>query len=335
MADVGRLAGVSAATVSFVLNANSGQKISTQTRARVMDAVARLDYRPNRTARGLRTRRTATIGFVTDEIAVQPFAGATILGAHEVAWEHGNLLLVVNTTRDQKMVREVIDDLVDRSVDAILFAVLGTRRIVVPDALRGIPSLLVNGYVREGGPPAVLPDEVTGGQDAARLLLTHGHTRIAYLTGPTASWATRARLRGFRRALHDAGVDPAAQTIERGNYKMDSGYQLTKNLLTRPGLPTAILCGNDRMALGAYLALSEAGLRIPHDMSVVGYDDQMDLASRMHPPLSTVRLPYYQMGRWAALQVVSESIDSLPARTFVPCPPVSRNSVAQPARRRR
>jgi LacI family transcriptional regulator len=334
MADVGRLAGVSATTVSFVLNANSGQTISPQTRERVMDAVARLDYRPNRTARGLRTRRTATIGFVTDEIAVQPFAGATILGAHEVAWEHGSLLLVVNTTRDKRMVQDVIDDLVDRPVDAILFAVLGTRRVVVPDTLKGVPSLLVNAYVRGGGLPAVLPDEVTGGQEAAGLLLAAGHRRIAYLTGATASWATRARLRGFRKALEAAGVTLADQVIKHGNYALDSGYRLTQELLTEPRLPTAIMCGNDRMAIGAYLALSEAGLRIPEEMSVVGYDDQVDLATRVRPALSTIRLPYYQMGRWAAQQVVSDGIGMLPPRTYLPCPPVSRDSVTRPAQRR-
>src|SRR5690349_13362148 len=137
MADVGRLAGVSSSTVSFVLNENSGQTISNRTRKRVLEAVATLDYRPNRTARGLRTRRTATIGLVTDEIAAEPLAGETILGAHEVAWAHGSLLLVVNTTRDRRIIREVIDELVDRPVDAIVFATVGTRRLSVPDALKG------------------------------------------------------------------------------------------------------------------------------------------------------------------------------------------------------
>ncbi len=330
MADVGRLAGVSASTVSFVLNQNSGQTISPGTRERVLEAVARLDYRPNRTARGLRTRRTATIGLVTDEIAVEPYAGLTILGAHEVVWAHGSLLLVVNTTRDQRIVREVIDELVDRPVDAILFAVMGTRRLVVPDALKGVPSLLVNGFARAGLLPAVLPDEVAGGRSATELLLRAGHRRIAYLTGRTQAWATRARLRGFQQALEQAGVQPADQVVRAGNYGADSGYQLTRDLIAAGDLPTAIMCGNDRMAVGAYLALSEAGLRVPWDMSVVGYDDQVDLAARIRPALSTVRLPYYQMGRWAAQHVVSGTTGRLPARTYLPCPPVPRQSVTSP-----
>jgi LacI family transcriptional regulator len=330
MADVGRLAGVSSSTVSFVLNENSGQTISKLTRKRVLDAVAALDYRPNRTARGLRTRRTATVGLVTDEIAVEPFAGATILGAHEVVWAHGSLLLVMNTTRERRIVREVVDELVDRSVDAIIFAVMGTRRLTVPDALKGVPSLLVNGYTAGDLLPAVLPDEVSGGRTATEMLLAAGHRRIAYLTGRPEAWATRARLRGFRTALDQAGVSIEDQLVLAGNYRLDSGYELTRQLLAGPELPTAIMCGNDRMAIGAYLALGEAGLRIPQDMSVVGYDDQADLAARVDPPLSTVRLPYYQMGRWAAEQVMAESIGSLPGRSYLPCPPVARESVTQP-----
>ena len=330
MADVGRLAGVSSSTVSFVLNENSGQTISTRTRKRVLEAVAALDYRPNRTARGLRTRRTATIGLVTDEIAVEPFAGAIILGAHEVVWGHGSLLLVVNTTRDRRIIREVIDELVNRPVDAIMFAVTGTRRLTVPDALKGVPSVLVNGYTTGDLLPAVLPDEVSGGRDATDMLLAAGHRRVAYLTGRADAWATRARLRGFRAALEHAGLSIDNQVVRSGNYRIDSGYELTRQLLTEPDLPTAIMCGNDRMAIGAYLALGEAGISVPEQMSVVGYDDQVDLASRVHPPLSTIRLPYYQMGRWAARQLVAESVATLPGRTYLPCPPVDRKSVAAP-----
>jgi LacI family transcriptional regulator, galactose operon repressor len=330
MADVGRLAGVSSSTVSFVLNDTKGQTISPETRERVLNVVAELDYRPNRTARGLRTRRAATIGLVTDEIAAEPFAAAAILGAHEMVWADGSLLLVVNTTRSERIVREVVDELVDRPVDAILFTVTGTRRLVVPDVLKGVPALVVNGFAGGDVIPAVLPDEVTGGRCATELLIAAGHRRIAYLTGSADAWPTRARLRGFAAALEHAGLSSTDQVVRAGNYLPDSGYDLTRRLLTEPDLPTAIMCGNDRMAIGVYLALSEAGLRVPQDMSVVGYDDQIDLAARLHPPLSTVELPCYQMGRWAGEQVVAGTIARLPARTYLPCPPVRRQSVAAP-----
>jgi LacI family transcriptional regulator len=330
MADVGRLAGVSAATVSFVLNENSGQTISRQTRERVLVAAAQLDYRPNQLARGLRTRRTATIGFVIDEIEVEPHAGAIVLGAHEAAWSQGSLLMVVNTGQDETIVREVINELVNRPVDAIIFATVGTRRLSVPDALKGVPAILLNCYVTGGLIPSVLPDEVAGGRAATETLLTAGHRRIAYLTGPASTWTTRSRLRGFRTALAHAGANYHEQIVRRGNNRVDSGYQLTRALLAEPDPPTAIMCGNDRMALGVYLALSEAGLTVPRDISVIGYDDQVDLAARIHPPLTTVRLPYYQMGQWAARQVLTDAIGALPARTYLSCPVVERQSVDVP-----
>jgi LacI family transcriptional regulator len=333
-ADVGRLAGVSAATVSYVLNRASGQTISAATRERVLDAVAQLDYRPNQQARGLRTRQTGVIGFVTDEIAADPFAGSTILGAHEVAWSRGSLLMVVNTTRHSQMLRDVVNDLVARPVDAIIFGVVGTRRLHVPDALKGVPAILLNCWSSGDLYPSVLPDEVVGGRDATRMVLAAGHRKVAYLAGPSAEWASRARLRGFREALTEAGVDPATATVLEGDFRTGSGYELTRTLLKRPvrRRPTAILCGNDRMALGAYLALAEAGVRIPRDMSVVGYDDQTDLAADITPALSTMRTPYYQMGRWAAMQLVGGDAgqEPLPGRTYLPCPPVPRGSVGPP-----
>jgi LacI family transcriptional regulator len=330
MADVGRLAGVSATTVSFVVNRREDQSISAATRQRVMDAVATLDYRPNRTALGLRTRRTATIGFVSDEIAVEPFAGATILGAQEVAWAHGSMVLVVNTTEDPSIMRDVIGELISRSVEAIILAVVGTRRITVPDVLKDVPAVLLNGYTTEGLPPCVLPDEVEGGRRAAEMLLSRGHRRIAYLAGHKGNWATEARLRGFRQALVQAGANPADQVVLHGNFRPDSGYDLTEELLARGAPPTAVMCGNDRMATGAYLALANAGLRIPDDVSVVGYDDQVQLGEFFRPPLSTVRLPYLEMGRWAAQQAISGNLGTLPARTYLTCPPIVRASVGAP-----
>jgi LacI family transcriptional regulator len=330
MADVGRLAGVSATTVSFVVNGRLDQSISEPTRKRVMDAVAALGYRPNRAALGLRTKRTATIGFVSDEIGVDPFAGHTILGAQEVAWAHGSMVLVVNTTRDPSIVRDVIDELVARSVEAIIFAVVGTRRITVPEGLKGVPAVLLNGYTTEGVPPCVLPDDVEGGRRAAQLVLAQGHRRIAYLTGLKSVWPTKARLRGFRQALTEAGVSLCDQVVLHGNYRPDSGYDLTCKLLARGTPPTAILCGNDRMATGAYLALAEAGLRIPQDVSVVGYDDQVELGEFFRPALSTIRLPYLEMGRWAAGQAISGKISQLPSRTYLQCSPTPRSSVAPP-----
>lgn len=330
MADVGRLAGVSATTVSFVINASAGEAIRPETRQRVLAAVAELGYRPNRAAQGLRTRRTSTIGFITDEVLVESFVGQIITGAHDVAWRNGSVLLVINTMRSKAVMRAALDSLIDRQVDSIIFAASGTRRVVLPTSVGRTPTILVNCFTANDSLPCVLPDEVAGGRSAARILIEAGHRDIAYLTGVPGAWATRARLRGYREELRCAGIDPRGQIVRAGNYHTDSGYELTLGLLAEVHRPTAILCGNDRMALGALMALRERGVDVPGEMSLVGYDDQDEVVTRLSPALTNVRLPFYEMGTWAAERMFGQGVAGLAPRTYLPCVPVLRHSVAPP-----
>lgn len=326
--DVGRLAGVSPTTVSLVLNGQDS-KISASTRQRVLEAVRELDYRPNRAAQGLRGMRTQTLGFITDEIAVQPFSGATVSGIHDVAWEQHSLLLMVNTTRNPPRVRAAVEDLLDRRVDALLFAALGTREMTLPDIVRRVPTVMVNAFTPEGDLPAFLPDEHAGGRAAVEHVLALGHEQFAYLAGREGAWATKARLRGYFEGLRAAGADPADHPVYTGNYRIDTGYELTIEAMRRTPRPTALLCGNDQMATGAYIALARLGLRVPEDVSVVGYDDE-PLAADLHPALTSVRIPFYEMGRVAAQYALAGTVDELPAVTYVPCTLVPRASTAPP-----
>jgi LacI family transcriptional regulator len=330
--DVARLAGVSPATVSFVLNRTSGQTISQETRERVLQAVAELGYRPNRAAQGLRRGRSATIGFVSHDADFGEFAAAAIKGAHEACMAQGNLLLLVNTGGSNRQAEHLIADLLDRQVDALVFAAVGTRPVALPEAVRRVPAVLLNCFAAHDPVPALIPDEERGGREATQALLDLGHREIAYLTGKPAQWATKARLAGYRHALRAAGVNPREQKVLPGNYHADSGYDLVRALLRRGRPPGAIMCGNDRMAVGAMLALLEAGVRVPQDVSVMGYDDQFQLAAEVRPSLSTVRLPYEEMGRLAA-ERLAEGRPAAPAqRTLVHCPPIMRGSTAPPRR---
>ncbi|MDX3491156.1 LacI family DNA-binding transcriptional regulator [Streptomyces turgidiscabies] len=332
--DVARLAGVSPATVSFVLNQTAGQTISDETRQRVLQAVAELDYRPNRAAQGLRQGRSATIGFVSHDTDFGVFAASAIKGAHEVSIRHGNLLLLVNTGGSNRQAAHLVGELLDRQADALIFAVAGTRSVVLPPGAGRVPTVLLNCFVPDDSVPSIVPDEERGGREATQALLDLGHRDIAYLTGTVSGWATKARLRGFRTALRAAGLDPKDHTVLSGNYHADSGYELARTLLRRGPLPTAVMCGNDRMAVGALLALLEAGIRVPEDMSVMGYDDQFELAAEIHPALSTVRLPYDAMGRLAAEQLAAADDPALrTGRTLVHCPLVMRDSTTAPAGR--
>jgi len=330
MADVGRLAGVSATTVSFVINASAGEVIRPETRQRVFAAVEELGYRPNRAAQGLRTRRSSMIGFIADEVAVESFVGSIITGAHDVAWRNGSVLMVINTMRSKAVTRAAFDNLADRQVDSIIFAAAGTRRVTLPASAAQTPTLLINCFSSGDSLPCVLPDEVGGGRMAARIALEAGHTRIAYLTGTPGVWATRGRLRGFREELRSAGLHTNDQVIRAGNYQADSGYQLTLALLAKPNRPTAILCGNDRMAIGALMALREKGVDVPREISLIGYDDHDPLVARLSPAITNVRLPFYDMGRWAAERIFAPAADQVPPRTLLPCLPVLRESVAPP-----
>ncbi|MER6081389.1 LacI family DNA-binding transcriptional regulator [Streptomyces sp. NPDC001833] len=333
--DVARLAGVSPATVSFVLNRTSGQTISDETRQRVLQAVAELGYRPNRAAQGLRQGRSATVGFVSHDVDFGEFAAAAIKGAHEACTRQGNLLLLVNTGGSNRRAGQLITDLLDRQVDALIFAAVGTRPVTLPDAATRVPTVLLNCFAPNDPVPAIVPDEERGGREATQALLDLGHRDIAYLTGNPGQWATKARLRGFREALRGAGLDPREQTVLSGNYHADSGHDLVRTLLRRGPLPTAIMCGNDRMAVGALLGLLEAGVRVPEDVSVMGYDDQFQLAAEIRPALSTVRLPYDAMGRQAAERLAQGRTAAPAGRALVHCPLVMRDSTAAPAVRTR
>ena len=314
-----------------MLNETAGQTISDETRQRVLHAVAELDYRPNRTAQGLRRGRSATIGFVSHDVDFGEFAASAIKGAHEACIRHGNLLLLVNTGGSNRQAAQMVTDLLDRQADALIFAAVGTRSVTLPEAARRVPTILLNCFAPDSRVPAILPDEVRGGREATQALLDLGHRDIAYLTGTPSQWATKARLRGFREALRGAGLDPREHTVLPGNYHADSGHDLVRTLLRRGQRPTAIMCGNDRMAVGALLSLLEAGIRVPEDMSVMGYDDQFQLAAEIRPALSTVRLPYDAMGRLAAEQLTTGGPATLTGRTLVRCPPVMRDSTAAAA----
>lgn len=314
-----------------MLNETAGQTISDETRQRVLQAVAELDYRPNRTAQGLRHGRSATIGFVSHDADFGEFAASAIKGAHEACSRQGNLLLLVNTGGSNREAARLITDLLDRQVDALIFAAVGTRSVTVPDVARRVPTILLNCFAPGDPVPAIVPDEVRGGREATQSLLGLGHRDIAYLTGNPGQWATKARLRGFREALRGAGLDPREHTVLPGNYHADSGHDLVRTLLRRGPRPTAIMCGNDRMAVGALLGLLEAGIRVPEEMSVMGYDDQFQLAAEIRPALSTVRLPYDAMGRLAVEQLAADRIPAPTGRTLVHCPPVMRDSTAPPA----
>lgn len=327
-ADVARLAGVSPTTVSLVLSGKAA-RISDATKARVLEAVDTLGYRPNRAAQGLRRGRSSTIGLVTDQIAAQPFSGPIISGAHDVVWEREQMLIMVNATLGSRRLERAVDNLLDQQVDAILFAAIGTREIRLPQQVHRVPTVMINAFSRDRDLPSIIPDEWTGARALADHVVSLGHRRVAVLAGSRSAWATGVRVRAVRQALQSAGIRPDPARLFYGNYRFDSGYDLALEANKRSPRPTALVCGNDQMAAGAYLALARMGLRVPEDVTVVGYDDE-PLAAIIQPGLTTVTLPFYELGRLAATLLLDARAPLPPTTRVVACPLVVRGSSAPP-----
>ena len=331
--DVALRAGVSVTTVSHVLNDTPGKRISDETRSRVREVAEELNYRANGMARSLRTQRSHILAMVSDEIATTPYAGQIILGAQEAASKRGWLLMLVNSGGDRETERAEIQALQQRQVDGFLYATMYHRVVDVPAELGDSAVTLLDARCDDPRIPSVAPDEVQGGQAATQLLLDHGHRRIGLISNVHDVPATKGRLEGYRRALQEAGIDLDDDLVVRGRSQASGGYRAGLALLDRIPRPTAIFCFNDHMAMGLYQAAAERGLRIPEDLSVVGFDNQELIADGLRPGLTTVALPHYEMGAWAVETLIRriESPDTPPEQVLLPCPVVERGSVGPPA----
>lgn len=335
--DVAERSGFSITTVSHVLNDVPGKRIPESTRERVRAAAADLSYTPNRLAQGLRLRRTNTLGFISDHIATSPHAGQTILGAQDAAADYDSLLLLMNSGSDEELENREIRALRDRQVDGIIYAAEYHRVLVPPAALAGIPAVLLDARPARGEFSSVVPDEVGGALTAMKELLDHGHRRIGFVTNITEIPATALRLEGFKKALKSAHRAFSRSMVVEDISEAHGGFRAARALLDRPAAdrPTALFCFNDRMAMGAYQAAAECGLRIPEDLSIVGFDNQELIAAGLRPGLTTVALPHYQMGQWAVhalMRAVEGSANAGLRSELMPCPLVRRASVGPPPR---
>ncbi|WP_367129389.1 LacI family DNA-binding transcriptional regulator [Saccharothrix sp. HUAS TT1] len=337
LADVAKAVGVSQTTVSLVLSGRGTDlRISEEMQRRVREAAAEMEYRRNRAAgRGARTR---TIALVSDSVAGSRLAGDMISGALGAARRHGVTLLLGETEGDAGLERALIEAMHDHQVDGIVLAAVHTRAISVPAGLAERPAVLLNALPREPSAlPSVLPDEVRGGHAAARVLLDAGHTRGIHLIGadpdggaPPGRTAATDRLTGIRQALGEAGV--AVESARPCRWWLpESGFAATRDLLGS-ALPRALICLDDRLALGAYQALQEAGLTVPDDVSVVSFCDH-PIASWLRPGLTTVAFPHHDLGARAVDLLLA---GSAPGRSggngahYVTMPVRDRRSVAPP-----
>jgi LacI family transcriptional regulator len=303
MQDVAREAGLSLPTVSRVLS-GSDYPIQAETRRRVLDAATRLGYRPNLAARGLRTRRTNSIGIVVDDI-MSAFVPPIVRGIQDRLDEADFSGLLVNVDWNPDREYAAIDGLLSRSVDGILFVEYSHH--MREDLLRqsGKPF----GFVHRlfGAPVAnsMVPDDAYGAALAVEHLLALGHRRIALISGPAGWHNARERVNGYMNSLQRNQIVYDPDLVEYGDWEVESGYTAAVSLLKQPAPPSAIFAANDLMALGAIYAARDKGIEVPTGLAVVGYDNR-DFARILRPSLTTVTMPVYEMGRRAAAALLRQ-----------------------------
>ena len=329
MSDIARLTGLSRTTVSFVLNNHaSASSIPTETRERVLETAKKLSYRPNSAAKSLNTNQTHTIGFITDEIALHPHVVNIIRGAQDIAWANGKLLLIVNTGSDATIKETVIEMLLERQVEGIIYAAMYHQEIALPSNIYEGTTVLLDCFCADRSLPSVVPNEFQGGRTATEILLNKGHRRIGFLNDVHLIPAAFGRLEGYKHALHAYDIPFDERLVCFHINEATGGYEGTMELMHLPEPPTAIFCFSDFMAMGAYEALRTLGVSIPQDVAVVGFDNNELIAAQLSPALSTIQLPHYEMGKWAIEYLLDQTDDVLPSvQHIIDCPYIQRQSV--------
>ena len=295
--DVATRAGVSFKSVSRVVNDHP--HVTAELRAKVEAAMNELGYAPNAVARTLRSASSPTVGLVIDDSEAFPYASDIIRGAQEAAGDLGKVLVITYVDGETNSRAQVLDHLRQWQVEGVAYASPHHRVIRPSELLPFSPLVLVNCTPAEPGPAFAVPAEVEGGYVATRTLIDAGHRRIGFISGPDGFPASRLRGEGYLRALADAGLDPDPELQFVGNWWQEGGAAAARAFMALADRPTGIFASNDWMAMGVYDELRLLGVSVPADVSIVGFDNREVIAAHMRPPLTTVALPYYEMGRWA------------------------------------
>jgi LacI family transcriptional regulator len=357
MTDVAKLAGVSQSTVSMVLNNVASARLSSETRSKVLDAALGLGYQLSQAARVdpvqlLRSlqmpvpktpdvRQRRLIVYLVDEISTSPHPVVSVDGARDAAWEHACVLSVAVTHGNPEQEKAIIETALGHpSLLGFIYSTIYTRRVQLPAELGNIPTVLLNCHDETHKYPTIIPGELSGGHAATDQLIAAGHKRIGYINGEPWMEAAKDRLKGYRRALAtaDLAFDPAM--VRDGDWMASTGFEATLSLMAEAKPPTGIFCANDLMAVGAIEAIKSLGLKVPEDVSVMGYDDQ-EISRHTRPPLTTVLLPNYEMGRSAVESLLHEvhqteaayGAQGNKARRLllkIDCPVVERQSIMPP-----
>jgi len=302
--DVARLAGVSVATVSRVINKQGGVKASTE--GRILAAIEELNYIPNAVARSMVRKTTNTIGVIIPDIN-NPFFPLVVSGIEQQARKKGYFTILCNTNESPDIEEEVIQVLLERSVDGLIITTADEDGYQLQPVIeRKIPVVAVDRQIKNYEVDTVLVGNVDGAYQATRHLILQGHKKIAIIRGPQNTTPGFERFAGYQRALAEYGLPVRPDYVLDGDFKEASGYLLTKNLFSLADRPTAIFTANNLMTLGCLKALAEIGWVLGEEVSLIGFDD-IDVAEFVDPKLTVVSRPMRQLGE-AAFDLLYEKM---------------------------
>jgi len=328
MREVAEQAGVSVTTVSHVIN--NSRPVNPETKARVEQAMQVLGYQPNVLARSLRRGKSHTIGVILPDNA-NPYFAEVVRGIEDTSFSLGYSVMLCNSDNDLEKEHLYTNVLIEKQVDGIIFVAAGLSEENINHVQkRGVPSVLVDRQVPGVEIDSVFADNQAGGFLAVNHLVGLGHTAIACITGPRGVRSSSERIGGYRQALEAAGNHPDPAWVVEGDFQVQSGYAGAEQLLKLKNTPSAIFACNDLMAIGAYRYAQEKQLRIPQDISIIGFDD-IRLAEFANPPLTTIRQSKAKMGAQAAELLLGRIANGNQSfrQEIIPVQLVERASTAQ------
>lgn len=304
--DIAKMADVSIATVSRVMNDRPG--VSEKARTKVMRVIEETDFRPNQIAKSLTNQKTNVIGIVMP--GVNNYFSDRIDAINKVCKQRGYSLMITANYKDSNSTEEDIDNfnlLFEKRVDGIIYFptnVMQEHKDVIRRIRKKIPIVITDKEVPDLKLPCVIQDFIKPAKEVMTYLIHSGHKRIAFIHGLSYDLPNIERKKVYHEALEKAGIPYDDHLVEEGAYSVESGYYAMLNILDNTDeQPTAVFAGNDHMAIGAIKALKEKGYKLPGDVAVVGYDD-IEFAKYMSPSLTTIRVNQYNMGKLAATMVI-------------------------------
>ncbi|AJR08966.1 LacI family DNA-binding transcriptional regulator [Photobacterium gaetbulicola] len=303
--DVARMAGVSTTTVSHVINKT--RFVAEATQKKVLAAVEELNYAPSAVARSLKCNTTRTIGMLVTK-STNPFFAEVVHGVEEFCYGAGYTLILCNTEGNLSKQRDYLRMLAEKRVDGLLVMCsdLDEQLLELLERQKETPMVIM-----DWGPESPHTDKIQdnaelGGYVATKFFIEHGHKTIGCLTGHSEKTACRERLKGYRKAMAEAGLEVKEEWILEGDFECESAVAAAKQFIAMEERPTAIFCFNDIMAMAMISTFQQAGINVPEDISIVGYDN-IDLAPYFSPPLTTIHQPKRRLGK-SAVEILMQRV---------------------------